>query len=90
MNPAALKTNLGDLPKGGILIVNEDAFNERNLEKAGYTSNPLEDGSLDDYQVFKVKMTQMTLDATKPIEGITKKDAERAKNMFALGLVSWM
>jgi 2-oxoglutarate/2-oxoacid ferredoxin oxidoreductase subunit alpha len=90
MNPAALKTNLGDLPKGGILIVNEDAFTERNLEKAGYTSNPLDDGSLDDYQLFKVKMTTMTVESTKSIEGITKKDAERAKNMFALGLVSWM
>jgi 2-oxoglutarate/2-oxoacid ferredoxin oxidoreductase subunit alpha len=90
MNPAALKTNLGDLPKGGILIVNEDAFSERNLEKAGYASNPLDDGSIEDYQVYKVKMTTMTVEATKAIEGITKKDAERAKNMFALGLVSWM
>jgi len=90
MNPAALRTNLGDLPKGGILIVNEDAFTERNLEKAGYTANPLDDGSLEDHQVFKVKMTTMTLESAKGIEGITKKDAERAKNMFALGLVSWM
>jgi 2-oxoglutarate ferredoxin oxidoreductase subunit alpha len=90
MNPAALKTNLMDLPKGGILIVNEDAFSDRNLEKAGYTSNPLDDGSLDGYQLFKVKMTTMTLSSTSSIEGITKKDAERAKNMFALGLVSWM
>jgi 2-oxoglutarate/2-oxoacid ferredoxin oxidoreductase subunit alpha len=90
MNPAALKTNLGDLPHGGILIVNEDAFTERNLEKAGYTSNPLEDGSLDGVQLYKVKMTTMTLEATREIEGITKKDAERAKNMFALGLLSWM
>jgi 2-oxoglutarate ferredoxin oxidoreductase subunit alpha len=90
MNPAALKTNLGDLPQGGILIVNEDAFTERNLEKAGYTSNPLEDEMIEGYQVFKVKMTTMTLEATKSIEGITKKDAERAKNMFALGLLSWM
>ena len=90
MNPAALKTNLGDLPKDGILIVNEDAFNDRNLEKAGYASNPLDDGSLDGYQVYKVKMTTMTLEATKELEGITKKDAERAKNMFALGLLSWM
>jgi 2-oxoglutarate/2-oxoacid ferredoxin oxidoreductase subunit alpha len=90
MNPAALKTNLGDLPQGGMLIVNEDAFTEGNLKKAGYASNPLDDGSLDGYQVFKVKMTSMTLGATKDIEGITKKDAERAKNMFALGLVSWM
>jgi len=90
MNPAALKTNLGDLPQGGILIVNEDAFSERNLEKAGYTSNPLTDASLDGYQLYKVKMTTMTLASTAGIEGITKKDAERAKNMFALGLLSWM
>jgi 2-oxoglutarate ferredoxin oxidoreductase subunit alpha len=90
MNPAALKTNLGDLAKGGTLIVNTDAFTERNLEKAGYAANPLEDGSLEGYQVFEVQMTEMTIGATKDIEGITKKDAERAKNMFALGLVSWL
>ncbi len=90
MNPAALKTNVGDLPQGGMLIVNEDAFTEGNLKKAGYTSNPLDDGSLEGWQVYKVKMTTMTVEATKGIEGITKKDAERAKNMFALGLVSWM
>jgi 2-oxoglutarate ferredoxin oxidoreductase subunit alpha len=90
MNPAALKTNLTDLPKGGTLIVNEDAFNERNLEKAGYAANPLEDGTVEGYNLFKVKMTNLTLAATKDIEGITKKDAERAKNMFALGLISWM
>jgi 2-oxoglutarate ferredoxin oxidoreductase subunit alpha len=90
MNPAALKTNLKDLSGGGILIVNVDSFNERNFEKAGYASNPLEDGSLDGYQVYKVQMTTMTVEATKGIEGITKKDAERAKNMFALGLLSWM
>ena len=90
MNPAALKTNLGDLQDRGILIVNEDAFTEGNLKKAGYKANPLEDGSLDGQQVFKVKMTTMTLEATKDIEGITKKDGERAKNMFALGLLSWM
>jgi 2-oxoglutarate/2-oxoacid ferredoxin oxidoreductase subunit alpha len=90
MNPAALKTNLGDLPQGGMLIVNEDAFTEGNLKKAGYKSNPLDDGSLEGWQVYKVKMTQMTLESSKGIEGITKKDAERAKNMFALGLVSWM
>ncbi|HVL88982.1 MAG TPA: 2-oxoacid:acceptor oxidoreductase subunit alpha [Actinomycetota bacterium] len=90
MNPAALKTNLKDLQTGGFLIVNEDAFTERNLEKAGYDKNPLEDGSLDGYQLIKVKMTQMTVDATKGIEGVTKKDSERAKNMFALGLLSWM
>jgi 2-oxoglutarate/2-oxoacid ferredoxin oxidoreductase subunit alpha len=90
MNPAALKTNLGDLEKGGTLIVNEDAFVDRNLEKAGYDSNPLDDDSLDGYQVYRVPMTSMTVRASEGIEGITKKDAERSKNLFALGLVSWM
>jgi 2-oxoglutarate ferredoxin oxidoreductase subunit alpha len=90
MNPAALKTNIGDLPQGGMLIVNEDAFTEGNLKKAGYTANPLDADQLDNYQVYKVKMTTMTVESTKGVEGITKKDAERAKNMFALGLVSWM
>jgi 2-oxoglutarate/2-oxoacid ferredoxin oxidoreductase subunit alpha len=89
MNPAALKTNLRDLEKGGTLIVNEDAFIDRNLEKAGYQSDPLSDGSLDGYQVYRVPMTSITVRATEGID-ITKKDAERAKNMFALGLVSWM
>jgi 2-oxoglutarate ferredoxin oxidoreductase subunit alpha len=89
MNPAALKTNLRDLEKGGTLIVNEDAFIDRNLEKAGYASDPLKDGSLDGYQVYEVPMTSITVRATEGID-ITKKDAERAKNMFALGLVSWM
>jgi 2-oxoglutarate ferredoxin oxidoreductase subunit alpha len=89
MNPAALMTNLKDLDKGGALIVNEDAFIDRNLEKAGYKSNPLTDGSLDGYQLFMVPMTSITLRATQGID-ISKKEAERAKNMFALGLVSWM
>ncbi|MDP8956901.1 MAG: 2-oxoacid:acceptor oxidoreductase subunit alpha [Actinomycetota bacterium] len=89
MNPAALKANIKDLEKGGVIIANEDAFLERNLEKAGYTSNPLDDGSLDGYQVFRVPMTSITLRATEGME-ITKKEAERAKNFFALGLVSWM
>jgi 2-oxoglutarate/2-oxoacid ferredoxin oxidoreductase subunit alpha len=90
MNPAALKTNLGDLEKGGTLLVNEDAFVDRNLEKAGYDSNPLDDDSLEGYQVYRVPMTSMTVRASEGIEGITKKDAERSKNLFALGLVSWM
>jgi len=90
MNPAALKTNLGDLEKGGTLIVNEDAFVDRNLEKAGYDSNPLDDDSLEGYQVYRVPMTSMTVRASEGIEGITKKDAERSKNLFALGVVSWM
>jgi 2-oxoglutarate/2-oxoacid ferredoxin oxidoreductase subunit alpha len=89
MNPAALKTNLGDLERGGMLIANEDSFIDRNLEKAGYASDPLNDGSLDGYQVYKVPMTSITLRATEGI-AITKKEAERAKNFFALGLLSWM
>src|SRR5438046_7658281 len=84
MNPAALKTNLGDLESGGTLIVNKDAFVEKNIERAGYAKDPLEDDSLSNYQVFEVPMTTMTLEAAKDVEGITKKDADRAKNMFAL------
>jgi 2-oxoglutarate ferredoxin oxidoreductase subunit alpha len=90
MNPAALKTNLGDLPKGGTLIVDKDAFTERNLKKAGYETNPVEDGSLDGYQVHAVQLTGMTVGALKEIEGVTPREAERAKNMFALGLMSWL
>jgi 2-oxoglutarate ferredoxin oxidoreductase subunit alpha len=89
MNPAALKTNLKDLPKGGTLIVNSDAFNDRNLEKAGYPANPLEDGSLAEFQVHAMPITTMTLEALKEID-VTKREAERAKNMFALGLMSWL
>jgi 2-oxoglutarate ferredoxin oxidoreductase subunit alpha len=89
MNPAALKTNLGDLVKGGTLIVNRDAFTERNLDKAGYAANPLDDGSLGEFQVHDVGLTSMTLEALKEID-VTKREAERAKNMFALGLMSWL
>src|SRR3954452_4708177 len=87
MNPAALKTNLADLPKGGTLIVDADAFADRNLQKAGYPANPLEDGSLDEYQLHPVPLASMTVEALKEIE-ITPREAERAKNMFALGLMS--
>ena len=90
MNPAALKTNLHDLPKGATLIVDTDAFTDRNLKKAGYESNPLEDGTLGDYQVHAVQLTSMTVGALKEIEGVTAREAERAKNMFALGLMSWL
>ncbi|MBA3843011.1 MAG: 2-oxoacid:acceptor oxidoreductase family protein, partial [Actinobacteria bacterium] len=90
MNPAALKTNLRDLPKGATLIVDTDAFTDRNLKKAGYESNPIEDGSLDDWQVHAVQLTAMTVGALKEIEGVTAREAERAKNMFALGLMSWL
>jgi 2-oxoglutarate/2-oxoacid ferredoxin oxidoreductase subunit alpha len=89
MNPAALKADLDKLVKGGILVLNEDSFNQRNIEKAGYRSDPTEDGTLDGYQVYEVPMTSITVRATEGI-GIGKKEAERAKNMFALGLVSWM
>src|SRR5213594_2544140 len=89
MNPAALKTNIKDLPKGGTLIVNRDAFVERNLDKAGYSANPLEDGSLTEFQVHEVPLTSMTLEALKDVD-VTKREAERAKNMFALGLMSWL
>jgi len=89
MNPAALRANIGDLPKGATLIVNIDAFTARNLDKVGYASNPLEDGSLADYAVHGVGLTSMTLEALKGFD-ISKKEAERAKNMFALGLMSWL
>jgi 2-oxoglutarate ferredoxin oxidoreductase subunit alpha len=89
MNPAALRTNLKDLPKGGTLIANLDAFSERNLQKAGYTASPLEDGSLADYNVVQVPLTSMTVAAVKGIE-VTPREAERSKNFFALGLMSWL
>jgi 2-oxoglutarate ferredoxin oxidoreductase subunit alpha len=89
MNPAALKADLHRLEKGGTLIINEDAFDERNLEKAHYTSNPLDDGTINGYRVIKVPMTSMTKDACEPL-GVKPRDAERSKNFFALGLVSFM
>ena len=90
MNPAALKVNIDDLAKGGIVIANEDGFTDRNLEKAGYESNPLTDGSLEEYQLYAVPMTTITVRALDGIAGISKKEAERSKNFFALGLLSWM
>jgi len=90
MNPAALKVNVADLPRGATIIVNTDAFNERNLQKAGYDSNPLEDGALSDFHVHSVALTSMTVEALKEIEGITSREAERSKNFFALGLMSWL
>ncbi|HVU78916.1 MAG TPA: 2-oxoacid:acceptor oxidoreductase subunit alpha [Gaiellaceae bacterium] len=90
MNPAALKANVRDLPKGATLIVDTDAFTDRNLKKAGYEANPLEDGSLNDFQLHAVPLTSMTVGALKEIEGVTAREAERAKNMFALGLMSWL
>ncbi len=89
MNPAALKANLADLPRGGTVIANSDEFTKRNLGKVGYPTSPLETGELSDYVVHAVPMTSLTLGAVEPI-GASKKDGERAKNMFALGLLSWM
>ncbi|MFI7436654.1 2-oxoacid:acceptor oxidoreductase subunit alpha [Micromonospora haikouensis] len=89
MNPAALKANLADLPRGADIIVNTDEFTKRNLAKVGYQANPLDDDSLDGYVVHPVALTSMTVGALAD-QQVSKKDAERAKNMFALGLLSWM
>ncbi len=90
MNPAALKANLGEMDRGTTLIVNEDAFTKRNLEKAGYASNPLEDGSLSAYRVHRIPMTALTVAAVEGIEDASTRDAGRAKNLFALGVISWL
>ncbi|MGW2154835.1 2-oxoacid:acceptor oxidoreductase subunit alpha [Nonomuraea sp. NPDC001699] len=89
MNPAALKANLGDLPRGADIIANIDEFSKRNLQKVGYAANPLEDDSLNEWRVHAVPLTSLTVRALEGFE-ISKKDAERAKNMFALGLLSWL
>ncbi len=89
MNPAALKANLKDLQRGGALIVNTDEFTKRNLTKVGYAASPLDDGSLDQYTVHAVPITSLTVKALESFD-ITRKDAERAKNMFALGMLSWL
>ena len=89
MNPAALKTNLDDLIDGGTLIVNEDTFTRNNLRKAAYEANPLEDGSLERYRVIQVPITKLTLGALED-SPLASKEKARAKNMFALGLMSWM
>jgi len=89
MNPAALKSQIADLPAGGDLIVNTDEFTPRNLSKVGYAANPLEDDSLSAYQVHSIPLTSLTVKALADFS-ISRKDAERAKNMFALGLLSWL
>jgi len=89
MNPAALRAELHHLVDGGTVIVNTDAFDERNLTKAGYRTNPLTDSSLERYTVYEVPMTSLTKDAVAPL-GVKPRDAERSKNFFALGLISWM
>ena len=90
MNPAALKANVDALESGSTIVVNDDAFNKRGLAKAGYDSNPLEDGSLAEFRVHRLPMTSMTLKAAEDIEGVSSRDAARAKNLFALGVLSWM
>ena len=93
MNPAALKKHLHALKPGGTLIVDADAFTSRNLDKAGFDENPLEDGSLEEYDLHGVALTSLTMAALEEFteDGrLNRKEAERAKNMFALGLVSWM
>ncbi|MGC4745574.1 2-oxoacid:acceptor oxidoreductase subunit alpha [Micromonospora sp. DT201] len=89
MNPAALKANLADLPRGADIIVNTDEFTKRNLAKVGYQASPLDDDSLAGYVVHPVALTSMTVGALASHQ-VSKKDAERSKNMFALGLLSWM
>jgi 2-oxoglutarate ferredoxin oxidoreductase subunit alpha len=89
MNPAALKANVGDLPRGAEIIVNTDEFTKRAMQKVGYDSSPLEDGSLDGYHLHPVPLTTLTVEALKEFD-LTRKEAERSKNMFALGLLSWM
>ena len=89
MNPAALKANLADVPRGATIIANTDEFGTRNLAKVGYAANPLEDGSLDSWHVHGLPLTSMTVEALADFD-LTRKEKERAKNMFALGLLSWM
>ena len=89
MNPAALKANIKDLPRGADIIVNTDEFTKRNLEKVGYASNPLEDGSLEAFNVHAIALTSQTVEALKGFD-LTKKEAERSKNMYALGLLCWL
>lgn len=89
MNPAALKVNLVDVKPGGLLILDSGAFNERNFNKSGYQADPRSDGSLEGYRVFEVDMSQSTQEALKE-SGLSKKDALRCKNLWALGLVYWM
>ncbi len=89
MNPAALKANLGDVAVGGTLIIDTHEFTTRALARIGWSSNPIEDGTLENYTVHALELTQLTLDALAA-SSLTRKEAERSKNMFALGLLSWM
>ena len=90
MNPAALKANLPELPRGATIIVDTDEFSARNLTKVGYAASPLDDGSLDSWHLQRIPLTSITVEALSQFDTLTRKDKERAKNMFALGLLSWM
>ena len=89
MNPAALKTNVGDLREGGLVIVDTGTFTDKNLQKAGYEANPLDDDSLSRYRVMAIDISKLTLEAVKECE-VTKKEGLRAKNLWTLGLIYWM
>ncbi len=89
LNPAGLKTNLADLEEGGLLLVNSDSFSDKDLKKAKYEHNPLITGELDKYRLFKLEMTSLTLNAVKDC-GLTHSQASKCKNMFALGITSWL
>ena len=90
MNPAALKVNLSDLPEGGMIIANQDTFIDRNLEKAGYPANPLTDGSLSRYRVISIPISTLNMEALKDIPELSRAQADRCKNFFALGVMFWM
>ena len=90
MNPAALKANLGLMNRGATILVNEDAFSVRAVQKAGYEVNPLEDGTLDGFTVKRIPMSSLTARAVEDLEGVTSRDAQKAKNLFALGVLSWL
>ena len=90
MNPAALKANLGLMRRGATIIVNEDAFTVRAVQKAGYETSPLEDGTLEAFTVKRIPMSSLTQRAVEGIDAVTSRDAQKAKNLFALGLLSWL
>ncbi|MDQ3938314.1 MAG: 2-oxoacid:acceptor oxidoreductase family protein, partial [Chloroflexota bacterium] len=89
MNPAALRTNVGDLPPGGALIVNQDAFTPQNLKKAGYETSPLTDGSLKQYNVFEIPISTLNARAMEGLD-MTTKQVDLTKNFFALGVMFWL
>ncbi|MFZ0548088.1 MAG: 2-oxoacid:acceptor oxidoreductase family protein, partial [Candidatus Promineifilaceae bacterium] len=90
MNPAALKKSLPELVEGGTIIINTDAFTQQNLRKAGYEENPLDNDTLQGYQVHKVPLTSLNREALKDVEGLSTKDKDRSQNFFALGITFWI